>query len=223
MTQTPATILMTRPARQAQDFIRAFEQVTDLSPPVIYAPALDIEPIEFNPSGLWPAIFTSMHALDAYCTIALARGDVVVVGEILAEAARGQGFTVIGTFATAHELAQNLPDRAQYYRGEQVSVDLGAAAIGLGTTLFETQVYRQGFRPLTHRALESLRAGAIVPIFSHNSALNICAQIPHGIEPTFVVISDHAAKPLVEWGFSHIVVAHAPTRGAMISALRTYF
>lgn len=221
----PKTVLMIRARDQAADFVAELA----VSTPVVYAPMVQIEPL--NADQTLPAadvvVFTSSNAVRLFAAKTQTRSmDIVCVGSITARIAAKSGFHAAQTFETAEQLVASFQSRANdalhilYPRAETVSLDIASALSAMGHQATDIVIYRQIFQALSHEAKELLESSSvIVPIFSREIAKRfrdtITALKPHDL--TLVCISAPVAA--IFDGFN-VEIAKKPTRAALIAQIK---
>jgi len=226
------SILITRPEPAASDFAAQLRARLGPKVPVAVSPAMRIEPVagtlpDF--SGAGTLVLTSVHAAAALAELpAACRPICYCVGAATAAAARAAGFAAVDGGGDAKSLLTRLladrpPGPVHYLRGEHVAADLVAELAAAGYETVETVVYRQRPQPLSTEAETLLSGGApvIVPLFSPRSAALFFEAAPAGAPLYVAAISRSAADRVPPDRAARLIVAAAPTAGAMLAAIQT--
>lgn len=227
MNTPPKTLLMIRAYDQAVDFVAELA----LPNPVIYAPMVQIEPLNIEQT-LPPAdlvIFTSANAVRLYTSKTHHIGDVYCVGSITKRVATERKLNISKTFETAEQLTaylrNNAPDNTSilYPSAETVSYDIAKELTRLGHQITETVLYRQTFLPLSGEAIKLIESSpTLVPILSKEIAKRFRAAMssikPHDL--LLVCISPAVAAIFRDYS---VKTAQNPTRAALIEKIKTGF
>lgn len=208
-------LIMIRPRRQSEEFVQVFCDLLGELVDVLYAPVIEIEALDFTDQTAEAFVFTSINGLEIYAKGSAQRGDAYCVGRSVGARATELGFHVANCFATAQDLNGNAPRDALYVRGVQVAHELNYRN--------QVIVYRQQEINLSKDELAELSDGAIVPIFSPQSAKNLARQL--GDSKTnlcFVGISDAALAPLQGISCQSVRAIQNPTRNEMMRVLAEF-
>ena len=223
VTRSGTLVLLTRPKESSDAFLSALR---GLGADIVEAPVQKIVPVGelVNLAPDAAAIFTSRHAVRrvrngagrlAFC-----------VGDATADAAREAGFTAISASGDAQDLrALLIRERPSgdlvYLRGRHVSQDLAADLRSEGFKIESFIVYDQQDLALdpTTLAAACRAARLVVPLFSPRSARILARQLPHGLAPVIVAISDRTATAW-ERPAAECLVADAPTAEAILDLTR---
>lgn len=228
------TVLMIRPSAQSDGFLTAFRSATGKTLPVLVSPVLRIAPMEGGalPKDGTLLLFTSVNGVAAWAARSPLRDiPALCVGENTAQAARALGFVAQSADGTGAELLKLALDRATpadkiyYISGEEAALDLAAALHAQGFQAQRLVLYAQRQVDLTAAAVTALAQGrTIVPVFSPKTAACFQAQIADLslFDCRILCISAAAATPFAQPkqpNLPPLVIAEAPTRAAMITAL----
>ncbi|MEJ6709541.1 MAG: uroporphyrinogen-III synthase [Amylibacter sp.] len=224
------TLLMIRPLPQARDFVQALTDQTGKSPPVVYSPILQINPLtaEPVPDNTQFLLFTSVNGVNFSATQTHSHAiPALCVGDTTTQAARSAGFSAQSAGGTAQdlvELAINVANAEKgpliYVSGTMVATEIDVQLAQRGIPTQRRIVYEQAAIDLTKEARKSLKKNTIIPISSPNTA-NIFAVQTTELDlsfVTFVCISDNAASPIRNTNATQII-AQTPTRAGMITAI----
>ncbi len=227
MNTPPKILLMIRAYDQAVDFVAELA----LPNPVIYAPMVQIEPL--NTKQILPTanlvIFTSANAVRLYAGKTQHKGEVYCVGSITKRVALDRGFNISQTFETAEQLialfGNNVPDSNSilYPRAEIVSCDIAKELTRLGYQITDTVLYRQSFQPLSDEAIRLIESSPVlIPILSQEIAKRFCVAMT-SIKPrdlSLVCISPAVAAIFDDYS---VKTAQKPTRAALIEMIKVNF
>ena len=223
--ETPAgeaTLLLTRPEAQSQEFLALCEALAGRRLPCVVSPVLEIVDLGEVPdlTLFRTVIVTSGNAVRRLGRT-LAGRVVVTVGERTAALARDQGADArcLGPDVDAFlENIDGVEGPAVHVRGVHTRGDLAGRAAAKGLTVEEAVIYDQVARPLS-RAAEALLQGnspVVVPLFSPRSA-GLLSATPIGA-PIFVIAISPATR--VAWtGPGRVTVAETPTAEAVCRAV----
>ncbi len=226
------SILITRPEPAAGDFAAQLRARLGSGVRIVTSPIMRIERLTDalpDLSGAGTLVLTSVHAAAALGELpAACRPVCYCVGAATAAAARAAGFAAVDGGGDAGSLLARLladrpPGPVRYLRGEHVAADLVADLSAAGYETAETVVYRQRPHPLSAEAETLLSGGApvIVPLFSPRSAALFFQAAPPGAPLYLAAISNHAAGRVPPGRAARLIVAAAPTAGAMLAAIQT--
>lgn len=218
------TLLMVRAYDQAANFVAEL----DTPCPVIFAPMVQIEPINTDQS--LPVadlvIFTSANAVRLYASMTQHNGTVICVGPTTKRAALAHGLNVSQTFETAELLVAyfhnttNSNTNILYPRAETISLDIAEELASMGMQVTEAILYRQTFKSLTDEAIILIESSpTLVPILSKEIAKRFHSAII-ALKPcdlTLVCISPSVAA--IFTGFN-VKTAENPTRIALIKQIK---
>ncbi|MBE1286072.1 MAG: uroporphyrinogen-III synthase [Rhodobacteraceae bacterium] len=218
-----AVLLMTRPRAAAERFVQALS--LDLAP--IYAPLLDIRPLDqsLNLTGYAGVIFTSANGarqasdltsdrtLPAYC-----------VGAMTTQAARDAGWQANMRGRDASEminsLLQSRPEGTLLHlRGEHARGDIAENLTQGGLPCKSRVIYDQVLKPLSQEALDALlsETDVIAPIFSPRSARQFAEFCPKAAKPHLVALSRAVSEPLRGLNYKSLSVCDEPDSGSMMA------
>ena len=209
-------ILLIRPKHQATGFAEALtSRFGELN--IIFAPLVDIEPLEFEVPTLddETIIFTSVNAARIVLPKIGTGRHAVAVGSLVASYLEDQGCIVDQVFETATELQKSLPKNAHYFRAEDIRVDIAKDS----ETLSETIVYRQVQTEPDPEITKDIEAGAVVPVFSAFAAEALIEADILRQNMDILAISQTVAHYFAEIKHASLHIAKSPTRAAMIEAL----
>ena len=228
------TVLMIRPPAQTDAFLTAFRSATARTPHTLASPVLRIAPLAGPPlpkDGTL-LLFTSVNGVAAWAAGSDLRDiPALCVGENTAQAAQALGFVAHSADGTGADLLKlalghaTPADRIYYISGEEAALDLAAALSAQGFQAQRLVLYAQRQVDLTGAARAALaQDSTIVPVFSPKTAACFQAQIADLAlcDCRILCISAAAAAPfagLKQPGLAPTVIADAPTRAAMITAL----
>ncbi|WGI21981.1 uroporphyrinogen-III synthase [Amylibacter sp. IMCC11727] len=224
------TILMIRPLQQAKDFIAAFCDQTGREPTVHYAPILDISPriCAPLPKNTQYLLFSSVNGVTYFADQSEDRTiPALCVGDATQAAAQTAGFKADSADGTAQDLLNLVKRRATpsdgpivYVSGATVAHDIAETLVANGYQAERRVVYAQTTIPLSQAALDTLSAPTLIPIMSPNTARAFADQVAHCdlTQVTILCISENARRPLAHLN-AKTIIANAPTRSAMITAL----
>ena len=221
---------MIRPLQQAKDFIAAFCDQTGLEPTVKYAPILNISPRKSAPlpANTQYLLFSSVNGVTHFANQS---GDRTIpalcVGKTTTAAAQNAGFKAESAGGTAQDLVNLAKIRASpesgpliYISGATVAHDIANTLADFGFQAERRVVYEQTTVPLSPSTLDVMRSPTIIPITSPNTARAFADQAAH-VDlslTTILCISENALRPLTHLN-AKTIIADAPTRSAMITAL----
>ena len=224
------TLLLTRPARQAQAFLAALSAELGREPAHHISPVLQIAPVAFEDPGAPQALlFTSANGVSAFTSQhAAADRMAYCVGDSTAEAARAAGFVARSAAGDVDKLVERIIadlDPAAgplvHISGDHVAGDLVEVLRNAGFDARRRVAYTQQPQSLDATARDLLRSGPVVaPLFSPRSAMIFAEQVAaiHPVDLTTIAISQDAA---VE-GVGLTLIAPEPSRKGMIAALRPH-
>lgn len=218
--------------------IRAKDQAIDfvvdltVSNPVVYAPMVEIEPMNMGvvPPNSNILIFTSANAVGIYSTSTQDRNNsVVCVGSVTHKAAENVGFTVQNNFETTELLINFFQNQLVhnnsifYARAETVSQDLTQILTDMGYTISDMILYRQQFLPLSQVAINLIESSLVaVPILSTEIARQFRDAIvpcsPHNL--ILICISSQVAAIFKGLSGFKVEIATKPTRVALIDKIK---
>ena len=217
--------------------IRAYDQAVDfvaelaLPNPVIYAPMVQIEPLNATQT-LPPAdlvIFTSANAVRLYAKKINHNGDVFCVGTITKRVAAERRFNISQTFETAEQLVSffraNTSDNTSilYPRAETVSYDIAKKLTHFGHQITDTILYRQSFLPLSDEAVRLIESSpTLVPILSKEIAKRFRAAITP-INPRDLSLVCISPTVAAIFGDYSVKTAQNTTRAALTEQIKTGF
>lgn len=219
------TILVTRPATDAEATARALTRATGLE--TLSSPLIDIAPNGPLPemTGIDELVFTSRNAVRAYAHLGGPLLPAYCVGDATAEAAREIGIDARAMGGDAEALIAALvalkPNgRLMHLRGEAVRTDLAAQLSAAGIDARETLIYRQSLLDLTPeaRALLEDRRPVIVPLYSPRTAARLAELIQPRAPLTIVALSAAVARAAAPLKARDKIIAEAPDAPAMIRA-----
>jgi uroporphyrinogen-III synthase len=228
VTDTPTTILLSRPERQSREFEALLRKRLDPCPPIVVSPILEIVPLPIvaNPAPRF-LVLTSVHAAAALSRAgSLAGLPAYCVGDRTAEAAQAAGAAAISAGGTAAELVALILDirpegPGLYLRGRHAATDIAGEISSAGIETHEEVAYDQEARPLTApgRALLAGKGTILVPVFSPRSARLLAEQCRDAAAPIRVVAISRAAAEA--WGEPRQIaaVAERPDAPAMADAV----
>ena len=225
-------VLVTRPLEESRAFAARLAEdgvASEIWPLTRIVPVMTAPAVPPTVDGL---IVTSGHGLRAFASLTGRRDlPVLAVGERTAEIARGLGFRLVlsagGDARALRDLALQAGLRHLFYpRGRDVSADLAgdldAARIRVSeAVLYAAEETGPPPAPVAH-ALASGRVGVVTAWSARGAAIlarHLAAHPVAGPSPAAVAISARAAHPLDGIGFTDIIIAHAPTAGAMRGAV----
>jgi len=227
MNTQPKTLLMIRAYDQAVNFVAELT----LPNPVVYAPMVEIEPLNAGQT-LPPAdlvIFTSANALRQYADKTQHRGDVYCVGSITKRAATERGFNILQSFETAEQLVGFLREntaankRMLYPRAETVSHDIASSLSAFGYQVTDAILYCQTFLPLSNEAITLIESSPVlVPILSKEIAKRLLTAIAPLKPRDLSLVCISPAVAAVFSGFN-VKTAQNPTRAALIEQIKSGF
>lgn len=223
LTGSGTLVLLTRPKGSSDAFLTALR---GLRADIVEAPVQEIVPVgemvDLAPDAA--AIFTSRHAVRrvrngagrlAFC-----------VGDATADAAREAGFTAVSASGDAQDLRALLirerpPGDLVYLRGRHVSHDLAADLKREGFKVESFIVYDQQEVALDPETLAAVRRATrlVFPLFSPRSARILARQLPDGLAPVIVAISDRTAEAW-ERPAAECLIADAPTAEVVLDLTR---
>ncbi|QMU59301.1 MAG: hypothetical protein GKR98_14565 [Boseongicola sp.] len=224
MTTGTATLLLTRPLAQSEEFLASCEGELGVRVPVVISPILRISDVGEIPNleSYQTIIVTSGNAVARLGREGILAGrNVACVGEKTAQAARDHGATAraLGADVEAFIAAsQSLEGRCLYLRGRHVSVDLVERLAEIGINCDEVAIYDQIAQPISKAASVILSGDVpiVAPIFSRRSAQLLAAHCQDRKGLSVLAVSDAVAK---EWtGSGRVIVADEPTSEAMCAA-----
>lgn len=222
------TLLLTRPARQAQAFLSELSAALGHEPDHHVSPVLRIVPTAFeDPGDVQALVFTSANGVSAFASQHAAAGRTAYcVGDSTAQAAAAAGFAARSAAGDVDKLvARAITDLSPaagplvHISGDHVAGDLVAVLRRAGFDASRQVAYTQQPQPLDATARNLLCTVPVVaPLFSPRSALIFAGQVAtiHPTDLTTVAISQDAA---VE-GIGLTLIAPEPSRRGMIAALR---
>jgi uroporphyrinogen-III synthase len=231
----PRTLLLTRPAAQAEAFAAIVEaELPGRFRPVV-SPILAIvpRPAPLDLDGLQGLVFTSANGVEQFAAQCAERGLTAwCVGEMTAAAARRAGFAARSADGAVGDLAAlvaagHRPGAGGFLhlRGTHAAGDLVAMLAARGVPARAAVIYEQAPQPLTGQARALLRAGGIdvVALFSPRTA-RLFAAAGRGAGwdlSRSVAVSLSAAADAALVGLAPGVrrVASAPTRAGMLAEL----
>ena len=221
MTDTPPTILLTRPEAQSRELAgRLLARLKDVA--VVVSPILEIVPVPFDvPDAPAFVVLTSAHAAQAAGQVASLSGlPAYCVGDRTAEAAAAAGFAARSAAGSAKDLARLIamarPEgRGLYVRGRHVASDLPEMLNSAGIETHSVVAYDQEERRLSDeaRSLLARPSPLLLPVYSpRSSALLASACADAAAQIDVVAISRAAADP---WrGTGAIITLSASPDGA---------
>ena len=220
-------ILITRPQPAAGKFADDLRARLGENAEIVVAPLLEIEYLpgpEADTAGLGALVLTSAHAVPA--AVRLRPLPCYCVGPATARAAREAGLSAIDGGGTAAALAERIRADAPagpllYLRGAHVACDLAKTLSIAGIETHQAVVYRQNPRPLAGAATALLHGEAptILPLFSPRSARLLFAEARPTAPVLIAAISRKVADCVPPGLTQNLVVAKAPTAGAMLDAV----
>lgn len=224
MSDTQATLLLTRPAQSSSRFLALCETAAGRRLPVVVSPLIEIVEAGTLPdlSSYATIVVTSRHAVQRLGEAGVLRGRrLACVGEATADLARryGADADALGPDVDGFlERASELAGPCLYCRGVHVATDLAAALSERGSPTDEAVVYDQVARPLSAaaRTVLSGRDPVVVPVFSKRSGALLQAARPFLAPLKIVAISDSVAQSWSAGGA--IRVAREPNMTAMVEA-----
>lgn len=209
-------LIMTRPLSQSKEFAESFMQFLGQTVNVIYAPVIEIAPVEFTDRSAERFVVTSINALNIYTANSDQRGEMFCVGQKVAEHAKALGFHKVTYRQTAKELSQILPKDALYLRGKDVSVDFHQD--------HELTIYHQNDLTISKDVLSQTIGSGIVPLFSAQSARSFANSMADMNNDFHVIgLSQTVLEPLRDLQFASQKTLENPTRDEMMQALATYY
>jgi uroporphyrinogen-III synthase len=209
-------LIMTRPLPQSKEFAENFMQFLGQTVDVIYAPVIEVVPIEFTDQSADRFVVTSINALNIYTANSDQRGEIFCVGQKVAERAKMLGFNKVTYRKTANELGQILPQDALYLRGKNVSVEFSQD--------HELIIYRQNDVPLSQDVFSQITGSGVVPLFSAQSARSFANSMVDMNSGLHVIgLSETVLEPLRDLQFASQKTLENPTRDEMMQALATYY
>ncbi len=224
-------VLVTRPLEEArQTAARLAEDGIE----ALVWPLTAIRPVATTlavPPTAEALLLTSGHGARAFAALSTRRDlPALCVGQRTAEIARGVGLAAMAAGGDAEALVRMAVGTGLRHffhpRGRHTATDLPALLAASGQRVSEAVVYAAEETgacpaPVTH-ALGSGRIGA-VGLWSARNAEILARRIVEGLRlgpgVTAVAISERAAAPLGDAGFSQVVVADEPSGPAMVAAL----
>jgi uroporphyrinogen-III synthase len=225
-------ILMIRPKKAAQDFVKSVYAECSGHIDVCYSPVVNIEPVTANIdfANITHLVFTSANAVEQFAKLSAIRNiPALCVGKTTQSAAAAVGLTAAVTGLTVADLIHWLIQQNQtlklhilYLRGEKISCDLISELSLHGVAGQEQVLYRQESRILTEQAMVFLKTQpVIVPAFSANSARNFLKSVDksntYGFIP--VCISTKVAKVFQDQDINKTIVSNTPDRAGMICSV----
>ena len=202
-TPTP-TILLTRPARQAERFAAALrERLGDVA--VLISPVLDIwqAGMAVDLAGIDGVVLSSENGARALAAVADVTGKRAwCVGDRTAKVARGLGMQAVSAAGDAGALVGLVAGvaprgRLLFAHGSETRGDVAGRLRAAGCEVLTREVYQQVEAPLTKAALAVLDGPApvIAPLFSPRSARLLGAQAIGARAPlALVALSEAVAR-----------------------------
>ncbi len=231
----PETLILTRPRRQSEDFAAAVAAALPGRFAVLVAPLFEIAPVAegLDLGGAQGLVFSSANGVAEFVARSGERGlPAFCVGEMTAAAARGAGFVAHSADGDVGDLARLVaaayrPGAGDFLhvRGRQAAGDLVGLLAAAGVPARAAEIYEQAPLRIDGAAAALLGAGggAAVALFSPRSARLFAAQARDEGWPlgrvTAVSLSAAADAGLGGLGFGRRIVAAAPGRAGMLSAL----
>ena len=229
------SLLLTRPQAQSQAFAATVEIDLPGRFRAIIAPVLRIAPVpgDLEISKGQALIFTSANGVAQYAARTSVRSlPACCVGAMTAEAARAEGMAAQSADGDVGALvrmviAAHRPGAGEFIhiRGRHAAGDLAGQLRAAGVPARAAEIYDQIACPLSQEARHLLAAGRIdvLAFFSPRSTAAFAAQALSAgwdlARSTTVSLSAAADAPLASLTPGSRVIARAPTRAGMISAL----
>ncbi|MEM9524115.1 MAG: uroporphyrinogen-III synthase [Pseudomonadota bacterium] len=223
-----ATLLMTRPQAQSEEFARLCRSALDRDLPVVISPLQRIE-YETEPpdSEGETLIFTSVHGVWAYTAHLKAAGRVAYcVGGKTMQAAREMGFKAISAFGTSEELINRILRDAPsgpllHAAGLHTRGDIVETLQKNGLNASRSIVYSQIEHRLSDLARRTISADVpvVVPLFSPRSAAIFQGQVPKAPKARIVCISAAAMDEIRSDAFCAVVAVAQPDATFMLNVV----
>ncbi|MDA9208301.1 uroporphyrinogen-III synthase [Octadecabacter sp.] len=216
------TVLVTRPAESAEQFVAGLEACAGQFRPLI-SPAFELEQVAFAPCLFDAAIFTSKagarFAPEGEGRIAWC------VGDGTAEVAAKRGYEPKVGVGSARELAtlilrENPAGRHVHFRGENVRVNVMTILENAGMSCMEVVAYRKLINaPMSELSEVSMRVGSLLlPLFSAET-VSILKEWPTSFEGSWVVaISKEVAEASMALKPLGVSIAERPNLHEMTQA-----
>jgi uroporphyrinogen-III synthase len=185
VTDTPPTILLTRPEAQSHETAGRLRARIGAAVPILVSPILGIDPVDVDlPARPRVLILTSVHGAAAAGRVpALAGLRAWCVGDRTAEAARAAGLAAVSAGGDAEDLLALLTrERPEgpglHLHGRHIAADLAQALTSAGLETHSAIAYDQTPRPLSPEALACLAwpGRVILPLYSPRSARLLAAE-----------------------------------------------
>ena len=233
MSDTPVTVLLTRPAAASQQTAQALDGVCGGAAKglqIVISPILEIvtTPLSTSLDSEVPVILTSAHAVAALSADQVPPGQrAYCVGTATAQAAQGLGFQTLCAQGDAGDLLKLIHQHGEggpllWLRGKHRRAELGQQLRASGIDVSERVVYDQIERALSPTAQTALNAAnpIILPLYSPRSARLLGQACAAAQAPLHLVAISAAA--LQGWcgaAPASTLVADRPDGPAMVAAL----
>lgn len=223
-----ATLLMTRPHAQSEEFAHACRSALGPDLPIVISPLQRIEYTAQPPDGEGETlIFTSVHGVRAYTTHLKAAGRVAYcVGGKTMQAAGEAGFRAISASGTSRQLIDRILRDAPsgpllHAAGLHTRGDIVETLRKNGLNASRSIVYSQIRHRLSDLALQMLSAGVpvVVPLFSPRSAAIFQDQVPKASGARIVCISAATMDQLRPDAFRAVVAVAQPDATFMLKVV----
>ncbi len=221
-------LLMTRPLAAAERFVAGLPQEARAGLQVIYAPLMQIRPIQAMVSldGVKGVIFTSANGVEAASRETAVRLPAFCVGERTAATAVNAGWQAISLGQCADELVGRLlqkPPKAPllHLRGGHARGRIAQRLTDGGIPCSAQIVYNQVLLPLSVEAQAALSAktDVIVPLFSPRTACHFASLCRDAAHLHLIALSGAVAGPLKSLNCKVLRVSKEPSAEAMAEAV----
>lgn len=222
MTKTQATLLLSRPKAQSEEFLALCEKQAGRRLPVVISPVIQIDFLDRQPDfdAYATLIFTSSHGVAA-CANELPGRRVVTVGAKTCARAKAAGANAISLGEDVETFlvrGSEVLEPALHCRGTHVRGNLAFRLSEMGVATEEAILYDQVAQSLTPpaRSLLLSRSSVVVPLFSPRSAELLSKNV---IKADVKVIAMSSAVADSWNGPGSVDIASAPT--ALEMAVKT--
>jgi len=228
-------LLLTRPARQAEEFHARLAEalpgrfqviVSPLSETVPESPRIDLGAVQ-------AVLFSSATAVHQFASLTPERHvPALCVGDQTATTAADYGFSAQSAQGDAAALADLAAmsylegaGHFLYARGLQTVGDIAGSLMAQDIPVEEVVLYHQGPLPLTPPALAALASskGVVVPVFSPAAGFRLAEEIAEATNRSaalvIVAISSNAANACSQIKDAHIYTAGHPSGEGILQVL----